>query len=89
MVAVGELAVQRGEWSRSEAERQAVLIQRIGLPTAWPDLDIERVLHTLEGDKKVLDGRLRFVMPTAIGEVVIKDDISREQILSCLRSLRA
>ena len=89
MVAVGELAVQRGEWSRSEAERQAKLIQRIGLPTAWPDLDIERVLQTLEGDKKVLDGRLRFVMPTAIGEVVIKDDISREQILSCLRSLRA
>ena len=88
MVAVGELAVQRGEWSRSEAERQAVLIERIGLPTAWPDLDIDRVLHTLEGDKKVLDGRLRFVMPTAIGEVVIKDDISREQILSCLRSLR-
>ena len=88
MAAVGELALQRGEWSRREAERQSELIKRIGLPTAWPDLDIDRVLHTLEGDKKVLDGRLRFVMPTAIGDVVIKGDISHEQILRCLGSLR-
>ena len=59
------------------------------MPTAWPDLDPEAVLNTLQGDKKVRDGRLRFVLPTAIGSVEIRDDISREEIVSCLAQLKA
>ena len=84
MVAVGELAVQRSSWSREEADRQRTLINRAGLPTSWPDLDPESVLRTLQGDKKVRDGQLRFVMPTSIGTVEMRDDISREEILQCL-----
>ncbi len=84
MVAVGELAVQRSSWSREEADRQRRLIDRAGLPTSWPDLDPESVLRTLQGDKKVRDGQLRFVMPTSIGTVEVRDDISREEILRCL-----
>lgn len=89
MVAVGELAVQRGSWSRAEADRQQRLIAKCGLPTAWPDLDPSTVLQSLQGDKKVQNGRLRFVLPTTIGRVEIRDDVSREQILNCLEALRA
>ena len=89
MVAVGQLAQNRGSWSPEDAERQRSLISRCGLPTAWPDLDPEAVLNTLQGDKKVRDGRLRFVLPTAIGSVEIFDDISREEIVSCLAQLKA
>ena len=85
MVAVGELAVLRGSWSREEADRQRTLIDRAGLPTRWPDLDPESVLRTLQGDKKVRDGQLRFVMPTSIGSVDVRDDVSREEILRCLK----
>ena len=87
MVAVGELAVLRGDWSRDDCDRQHALIAAAGLPTAWPNLDPEAVLKTLQGDKKVQDGQLRFVMPTAIGNVEIRNDISREQILRCLECL--
>ena len=45
-------------------------------------------MRTLQGDKKVKDGRLRFVLPTAIGRVEICDDISRDEILHCLDQLR-
>ena len=45
------------------------------------------MLTTLQGDKKVQDGRLRFVMPTAIGSVEICNDISRDEILDCLTRL--
>ena len=88
MVAVGQLAVNRGSWTADDAGRQTQLIQRCGLPTAWPDLDPDAVLRTLQGDKKVKDGRLRFVLPTAIGRVEIRDDISRDEILHCLDQLR-
>ena len=88
MVAVGELGVLRGSWSRDDAERQRRLIDSAGLPTAWPDLAADAVLDSLQGDKKVRDGRLRFVMPTSIGTVEIRDDVSRDEILSCLERLK-
>ena len=87
MVAVGQLAQIRGSWSADDMERQRQLIARCGLPTAWPELDPEAVLNTLQGDKKVLDGKLRFILPTAIGTVEIRDDIKREEILRCLELL--
>ena len=89
MVAVGELAVQRGNWSRIDAERQKQLIAKAGLPTTWPELNLEAVLHTLQGDKKVRDGQLRFVIPTEIGSVEIQNDISRDEITHCLEQLAA
>ena len=89
MVAVGELAVQRGNWSRGDAERQKQLIAKAGLPTTWPELNLEAVLHTLQGDKKVRDGQLRFVIPTGIGSVEIQNDISRDEITHCLEQLAA
>ncbi len=88
MVAVGQLALNRGSWTAKDAKRQKQLIQRCGLPNAWPDLDPYAVLHTLQGDKKVKDGRLRFVLPTAIGHVEIRDNINRDEILRCLDQLQ-
>jgi 3-dehydroquinate synthase len=89
MVAVGELAVQRGNWSRIDAERQKQLIAKSGLPTTWPELNHEAVLQTLQGDKKVRDGQLRFVIPTGVGSVEIQNDIGRDEITHCLELLAA
>ena len=87
MVAVGRLAVLKGLWSESDQMRQVRLIEKAGLPTAWPSLDVDSVLTTLRGDKKVRHGRLRFVLPTRIGEVVIRDDISDSDVRECLAAL--
>ena len=88
MVAVASLAVQRGVLTQSDADRQTRLIQSTGLPSQWPDLDPDLVLSTLQGDKKVRNGRLRFVLPTSIGSVSIVDDVSTDEIRACLASLR-
>ena len=88
MVAVASLAVQRGVLTQSDADRQTRLIQSTGLPSEWPDLDPDLVLSTLQGDKKVRNGRLRFVLPTGIGSVSIVDDVSTDEIRACLASLR-
>ncbi|MEB3158566.1 MAG: 3-dehydroquinate synthase [Synechococcus sp.] len=88
MVAVAELAVQRGDWTRAEADRQRSLIQKTGLPTVWPPLDEQAVLTTLQGDKKVQDGTVRFVLPNAIGAVSIRSDVTTDQVKTCLATLR-
>ena len=87
MAAVGRLAVQKGLWSEADQQRQLKLIEKAGLPVAWPTLDREAALRTLQGDKKVRHGRLRFVLPTRIGNVIISDEISKEDVTRCLDSL--
>ena len=87
MVAVGQLAVQKGLWKEIEAKRQKELIEKAGLPTKWPELKLENVISTLQGDKKVKDGKVSFVMPTKIGEVKIFNNISNKEIKECLLSI--
>ena len=87
MAAVGRLAVQKGLWSEADQQRQLKLIEKAGLPVAWPSLDQEAALRTLQGDKKVRHGRLRFILPTRIGNVIISDEISNDDVSRCLESL--
>ncbi|MEO1131777.1 MAG: 3-dehydroquinate synthase [Cyanobacteria bacterium J06639_1] len=89
MVAAGELAAQLGWWSRDEAGRQHSLAERVGLPTSVPaDLDLEAIAHLTTADKKVKNGRVRFVLPKAIGRVEITSDVSHEQLISALEAIR-
>ncbi len=87
MIAVGQLAVQRGLWKRIEAERQKQLIEKAGLPSKWPGLELEDVLSSLQGDKKVKNGKVSFVMPLKIGAVKIFNNISDQEINECLQKL--
>ena len=87
MVAVGQLAVQRGLWGESDAKRQKKLIDKAGLPTKWPKLELENVLRSLQGDKKVKNGKVSFVMPLTIGDVRLFNDISNKEIYECLQKL--
>ena len=88
MVAAGELSCELGLWSPAEQTRQRRVIAAAGLPLSWPDLPPEAVLECLQGDKKVRDGRVRFVLPTALGMVEIRDDVSGKQVLQALARCR-
>ena len=85
---MSSLSVQRGVLPQTDAERQKRLIQSAGWPSQWPYLEPELALSALQGDKKVRNGRLRFVLPTRIGAVSIVDDVSSDEIKACLASLR-
>ena len=89
MLAAGALSSGMGLWSPDDERRQRALIAAAGLPLTWPPLDPEAVLACLQGDKKVRQGKVRFVLPTAIGRVEIRDDIDPELIRSVLKQLAA
>ena len=73
MVAAGQLAIALGLWPQEAADRQQRVIQAAGLPTqlpaqlANPDA-VEQILAALQSDKKVLSGKVRFVLPTQIAQ---------------------
>jgi 3-dehydroquinate synthase len=87
MLAAGALSRHLGLWSAQDESRQRALIAAAGLPLSWPPLDPEAVLACLQGDKKVRQGKVRFVLPTAIGRVEIRDDIDPELIRQVLLEL--
>jgi 3-dehydroquinate synthase len=89
MLAAGALSRHLGLWSAQEENRQRALIAAAGLPLNWPPLDPEAVLACLQGDKKVRQGKVRFVLPTAIGQVQIRDDIDPGLIRQVLLELTA
>jgi 3-dehydroquinate synthase len=91
MVAAGQLAIALGLWPQEAADRQQRVIQAAGLPTqlpaqlANPDA-VEQILATLQSDKKVLSGKVRFVLPTQIGSVIVTDQVDAETIRTVLIS---
>jgi 3-dehydroquinate synthase len=67
MVAAGRIAVALDLWDKESCTRQEVLLQKAKLPTTLPEtLDIERCMVLTKGDKKVLDGRVRFILPLCL-----------------------
>ncbi len=67
MVAAGRIAVALGLWDQDSCSRQEKLLKKAKLPTTLPEtLDIERCMALTKGDKKVLDGRVRFILPLSL-----------------------
>jgi 3-dehydroquinate synthase len=61
---------------RREKERLADLIHEFGLPLTIPqEYDRARIQEYFLSDKKTVDGKIFFVLPTSIGKVIITDDI--------------
>lgn len=61
------------------------LLRNLGLPTVFHQFDAEQVLHVMTADKKKEQGRIRFVLPIALGRVVVRGDISPEVVKTVLR----
>lgn len=89
MVAAGQIAVEMGWWDQTSADRQRLLIQKAGLPTQIPgSLVIDDIVAALQTDKKVLSGKVRFVLPTQIGSVEVTDEVETPVIQSVLQSMQ-
>ncbi|NEO29695.1 MAG: 3-dehydroquinate synthase [Symploca sp. SIO3C6] len=90
MVAAGKIAVELQMWQAAQAQRQDALIEKAQLPTKLPTgLEIEAIIDTLQTDKKVQDGKVRFVLPTQIGEVTVTDQVPEDVIRQVLSQMQA
>jgi 3-dehydroquinate synthase len=65
-------------------KRQESLLKRLGLSLKDNELNPNDIVRVLYQDKKTIGGKLRFVLPTRIGDVAITDEASDEVILKVL-----
>ena len=71
MVAEAKLALRMGYVTEQEKDAVIELLQKAKLPTAIPTyIDREALVKKLYTDKKVKNGKLRFVIQKGIGSVV-------------------
>lgn len=75
MAAQVRLGCRSGYLTEGERDRVIALLEKIGLPVTIPDyVDREALVKKLYTDKKVRDGKLRFVFQRGIGGVMTFGD---------------
>jgi 3-dehydroquinate synthase len=85
MEAAAKIAHYLGLCDLSLGDRQRQLLFKTKLPTEMPPtLAVENLLASLLHDKKVKAGKVRFILPTAIGQVTISDAVTDEVIKATL-----
>ena len=86
MLCASRLAERLGRFDRENTERQATLLQNLGLPISVPPVDHEQVLRAFRSDKKSEENNLRFVLPSRIGKVELVEHIDPQDALGALGS---
>jgi len=76
MVKASIIACRMGIFPRRQLIRLKNLLLQAGLPVIMPRLDMSRVIAAMEHDKKVQNGKIRFILPRAIGKVFISNAVS-------------
>jgi 3-dehydroquinate synthase len=80
MACASRIAQKRRLCSKRTIKRLLTLLERAELPTGINDISVEEITKFLEPIKLIRGGSLHFVLPTGIGKVTIRDDISDEEI---------
>lgn len=80
MLAASELAVARGVFREADRDALRSLITRMGPLPAVADLPASQIVEAVSRDKKVVAGRLHFVLPTTIGATTTATDVTIEEL---------
>src|SRR5206468_11886532 len=84
------VALRMELWGPESVARQRALLQAYGLPTALPaGVDPARLLELTLRDKKVRAGRVRWVLPAAIGAAAVRDGVPEDLVRAVIAAAGA
>lgn len=87
MFAAACLAVNMKLLSQGDAALIKELIELYDLPAAVPaEISIVDMVNAMEVDKKAKFGKIKFILPDAIGSVIIEDDVDRKFIRAAIEA---
>jgi 3-dehydroquinate synthase len=87
MLVAAELGRRRGRLDIEAREAFARLLRRFGDLPPIRDLRTSELLEAVARDKKIVDGRLHFVLPTGIGQVEIVNDVTTGELGGALLAI--
>ncbi len=77
-IMAADLSHRLGWITAQDVVRVKVLFERAGLPTTGPKLGAEKYLELMGLDKKVADGKIRFVLLKSLGCAVMTAEVPQE-----------
>lgn len=89
MHCASRLSERRGLVDGAFTARQQRLLERLQLPTRLPVtcvFSVDDILSRMRLDKKNVGGKLRFILPTRLGEVKLFDDVPEQDVASALQT---
>lgn len=89
MMGAARIATRMGLLSEEVAARQGALLHAFGLPLTAPGVNPDAVLQAMRLDKKVSQGRMRFVLLEGVGAPSLRDDIEPRLVDDVVRGLVA
>jgi 3-dehydroquinate synthase len=87
MLAAADLAVARGALADRERQALAALIAKLGPLPPIADLSIPELMEAVRRDKKVINGKLHFVIAIEIGATMTVDDVTEQELAGVLQRL--
>jgi 3-dehydroquinate synthase len=85
LVGAAWIARHRGLLAEPAADAIASAVDHIGPRPRVSAVPVPKVIEALAMDKKARAGRTVFVLPTAIGQVVVRDDVTSAEVRQALR----
>jgi 3-dehydroquinate synthase len=79
-----ELSCRLGWIGVADVARVESLLVRAGLPVFGPAMGAESYLDLMQHDKKVQDGKMRFVLLKQIGKAMVSDTASKTEITQAI-----
>ena len=76
MLAAASISNKLGILDKEAVTRLTNVITSAGLPTGLPGLQLESLVQAMKHDKKILQGKIRFILPRAIGNVLVTDEVN-------------
>jgi 3-dehydroquinate synthase len=84
MLVAAELSFQRGALADRDRKALADVIASLGPLPPIADVAMSQIIEAMQHDKKKVDGRLHFVLPTAIGATTVVDDVTEKELKTAL-----
>lgn len=89
MLVAAEIGVARGVMPADDRAALASLIAQMGPLPAIADVPVPELLEAIGHDKKVIQGRLHYVLPKALGECEVVTDVTKEELAFALVAVGA
>ena len=85
MHAATNLAEKLGKVSASDAKSIHAVVAKYGPIPALSGIPVENLANRLKSDKKTIQGKVHFVLPTKIGEVVIVSGVDDAAVMESIQ----
>jgi 3-dehydroquinate synthase len=87
MLVAAQVAVSRDALAGADADALRALVMKLGPLPPVADLAAGDLIAAMRLDKKVVDGRMHFVLPTGIGSAAIVEDVTEDELVGALAAV--